>query len=63
MRRIPLLALAALTPLAACSSVVEAVKGPSMAPMGYPAALVGEDQVMTLASAREGAPQPASAPA
>jgi flagellar L-ring protein precursor FlgH len=61
MRRIHLLALAALTPIAACSHVVDAVKGPQMAPMGYPAQLVGEDQVMTLASAREGVPQPASA--
>jgi len=61
MRKIHLLALVALTPLAACSSVVEAVKGPTMAPMGYPSELVGENQVMTLASAREGVPQPASA--
>ena len=61
MRKINLLALATLAPLAACSSVVEAVKGPTMAPMGYPSELVGESQVMTLASAREGVPQPASA--
>jgi flagellar L-ring protein FlgH len=61
MRKIHLLALVALTPIAACSGVVEAVKGPTMAPMGYPAELVGENQVMTLASARDGAPQPASA--
>ena len=61
MRKIPLLAIAALAPLAACSHVTEAVMGPSMAPMGYPAQLVGEDQVMSLASARDGAPQPASA--
>jgi len=61
MRKIHLLALAALVPMAACSSVVEAVKGPTMAPMGYPSELVGENQVMTLASARDGAPQPASA--
>jgi flagellar L-ring protein precursor FlgH len=61
MRRLPLLAIAALAPLAACSSVVEAVKGPTMAPMGYPSELVGENQVMTLASARDGVPQPASA--
>ena len=61
MRRIPLLALAALAPMAACSGVVEAVKGPSMAPMGYPSELVGENQVMTLASSRDSIPQPASA--
>ncbi len=61
MRKIPLLALAALTPLAACSHITEAVKGPTMAPMGYPAELVGEDQVMTLASSRGGVPQAASA--
>ena len=61
MRKIPLLALAALAPLAACSHIEEAVKGPTMAPMGYPAELVGEDQVMTLASSRGGVPQAASA--
>ena len=61
MRKIHLFALVALTPIVGCSHVVDAVKGPSMAPMGYPAELVGQNQVMTLASAHEGQPQPASA--
>ena len=59
MRKIVLLALAAL-PLAACSTVKEAVKGPELAPVGYPSALVPRDQTV-LVSAREPAPQPASA--
>jgi flagellar L-ring protein precursor FlgH len=61
--RLRLLALAAvLTPLAACSTVSEAVHGPQLAPVGYPAALVPRDQqVLPLSSAREPSPQPASA--
>jgi flagellar L-ring protein precursor FlgH len=56
------LALFALAPLAACSTVSEAVRGPELAPVGYPAALVPRDQsMMPLASAREPLPQPASA--
>ena len=47
--RLPLLAVLALAPLAACSTVVEAVKGPELAPVGYPAALVPQQQ-MILAS-------------
>ena len=58
--RISLLAVLALAPLAACSTVKEAVKGPELAPVGYPAALVGREQP-TFVSAREPAPQPASA--
>jgi flagellar L-ring protein precursor FlgH len=54
-----LLALAALLPLGACSSVVEAVKGPELAPVGYPAALVPVQQ--PLVSARVPPPAPASA--
>jgi len=54
-----LLALLALLPLGACSSVVEAVKGPELAPVGYPAALVPIQQ--PLVSARVPAPAPASA--
>ena len=57
--RLRLLALAALIPLAACSTVTEAVRGPELTPMGYPSALVPRDQVV-LASARE-TPTPASA--
>jgi flagellar L-ring protein precursor FlgH len=60
--RIRLLALVALAPLAACSSVVEAVKGPQLGAVGYPAALVPREQsVLPLASVREPLPQPASA--
>ena len=58
--RLSLLAALALAPLAACSTVTEAVKGPELAPVGYPAALVARDQP-TFVSAREPAPQPASA--
>lgn len=49
------LALLALLPLGACSSVVEAVKGPELAPVGYPAALVPQAQVIL--------PQPQPTPA
>jgi flagellar L-ring protein precursor FlgH len=53
-----LLALALLAPLGACSSVAEAVKGPQLAPVGYPAALVPKEQ--TIISPRE-SPGPGSA--
>ena len=59
MRKFVLLALAAL-PLAACSTIKETVKGPELAPVGYPSALVPRDQAV-LVSAREPVPQPASA--
>lgn len=49
----------ALSPLAACSTVSEAVKGPQLAPVGYPAALVPQTQQFI--SARDPAPQAASA--
>jgi flagellar L-ring protein precursor FlgH len=58
--RLRLVALALLLPLGACSTVKEAVRGPELAPIGYPAALVPREQV-TLASARDPLPQPASA--
>ena len=57
--RLRLLALAALIPLGACSTVTEAVRGPELTPIGYPSALIPRDQVV-LASARE-TPQSASA--
>jgi flagellar L-ring protein precursor FlgH len=57
--RLRILALAALAPLAACSTIKEAAMGPDLAPVGYPAALVPINQPM--ASARMPAPQPASA--
>jgi flagellar L-ring protein precursor FlgH len=60
--RLRLVALAALAPLAACSTVSEAVRGPELAPVGYPAALVPREQnMLPLASAREPLPQAASA--
>lgn len=43
MRKI-LLTLAAVAPLAACSTVAETVRGPELAPIGYPAALVPVQQ-------------------
>jgi flagellar L-ring protein precursor FlgH len=54
-----LVALAVLAPLAACSTVAEAVKGPDLAPVGYPASLAPINQPMV--SSREPSPQPASA--
>lgn len=51
--------VAAFLSLGACSTVEEAVKGPQLAPVGYPAQLAPQQMVM--ASAREGYPQPASA--
>ena len=58
MRR-RLIALIALAPLAACSTVKEAMRGPELAPVGYPSALVPREP-MQLVSARDPAPQPAS---
>ena len=62
MRILLIAALAATAaPLGACSSVAQAVRGPQLAPMGYPSQLVGQDQnVASLASVREPLPQPAS---
>ena len=57
--RSALFVLAVLAPLGACSSVVEAVKGPSLAPVGYPAALVAREQ--TILTPRDPNPGPASA--
>jgi flagellar L-ring protein precursor FlgH len=57
MRPVFLAAVAVLAPaLVACSSVKEAVDGPKMGPMGYPAALVGQNQPV-LESAREPLPE------
>ncbi len=44
--RLRLVALLALAPLAACSTVTEAVRGPTLAPVGYPAALVPQEQLI-----------------
>jgi flagellar L-ring protein precursor FlgH len=43
-RFIAVAALVVLAPLGACSTVREAVKGPELAPVGYPAALAPMDQ-------------------
>jgi flagellar L-ring protein FlgH len=52
-------AVLALPALAACSSVKEAVSGPKMGPMDYPAPLVGTNQPV-FASGRDPLPQPAT---
>ena len=57
--RLRLTALLALAPLAACTTVKEAMRGPELAPVGYPSALVPREP-MPLLSARDPAPQPAS---
>ena len=44
--RFAALALILLAPLAACSTVKEAVKGPNLTPVGYPASLVPQNQEM-----------------
>lgn len=44
MRPLALLALAPLVALGACSTAMEAVRGPELAPIGYPAALVPVEQ-------------------
>ncbi|NQE60447.1 flagellar basal body L-ring protein FlgH [Caulobacter sp. RHG1] len=60
MRRPVIIAAALLlAPLAACSTVAEAVKGPELAPVGYPAALAPIQQQYV--SSRDPAPQAASA--
>jgi flagellar L-ring protein FlgH len=58
--RLPILAALILTPLAACSSVREVVKGPELSPVGYPSTLMPRDQMVGVSS-REPPPSPASA--
>jgi flagellar L-ring protein FlgH len=58
--RLSALAIIALAPLAACTTVTEAVKGPELAPVGYPAQLVARPQP-NFVSQPEPAPQAASA--
>ena len=54
------LAIALILPaVAGCTSVKEAVSGPKVGPMGYPAVLVGQNQPI-MESAREPLPQPAT---
>jgi flagellar L-ring protein FlgH len=58
MRRAALISAAVLLPcLAGCTSVHEAIDGPKMGPMSYPAPLVGQTQSV-FESAREPPPQP-----
>jgi flagellar L-ring protein precursor FlgH len=57
--RSALLALVALAPLGACSTAIEAVRGPKLAPVGYPAALVPQEQ--QIMSSHDMNPGPASA--
>jgi flagellar L-ring protein precursor FlgH len=57
--RSAVLALAVLAPLGACSTVAEAVRGPELAPVGYPAALVAREQ--TILTPRDPNPGAASA--
>lgn len=57
--RIATLVVLAFVPLAACSTVKEAVAGPQLTPIGYPAALVPQDQVVLAPPGMT--PQPASA--
>lgn len=60
--RLRLLALIALAPLGACSTVIEAVKGPALAPVGYPAALMPQEQaILQPASSHAGQSGAASA--
>ncbi|MDO8902722.1 MAG: flagellar basal body L-ring protein FlgH [Phenylobacterium sp.] len=58
--RFATLALLALLPLGACSTVQEAIAGPDLTPVRYPAALVPQQQVI-LSSANQPMPTPASA--
>ncbi|MDP1875342.1 flagellar basal body L-ring protein FlgH [Phenylobacterium sp.] len=58
--RLATLAILALLPLGACSTVQEAVAGPDLTPVRYPAALVPQQQVI-LASANQPMPSQASA--
>ena len=58
MRTLIALALcASAAALSACSTVEQAVRGPELAPIGYPAVLVGQSQQMApMTSARDPAP-------
>ena len=54
------LATAAALDLGACSVAREAVMGPNMSPMGYPAQLMPQDQVVMSAYHHDSAPPPGS---
>jgi flagellar L-ring protein precursor FlgH len=53
-----LAALAILAPLGACTTVAEAIHGPELAPVGYPAALVPREQAVIVP--REASPASAN---
>jgi flagellar L-ring protein precursor FlgH len=55
------LALLLIAPMGACSTVVEAARGPDLTPVRYPTAIVGQDQQVILPSVREPLPQPSTA--
>lgn len=58
LRALALIAIAA-APLAACGTVQEAVNGPQLSPMGYPAAIVPQQPSVILQDART-APAPST---
>lgn len=60
MRRALLLTILAITPLAGCAGVKEALNGPQLSPMATPASMKHEE-ALDLASVRVPTPQPASA--
>ena len=57
--RLPLILALGFLPLAACSTVQEAVRGPQLAPVGYPAALAPMQQMVMVP--QQPTMQPASA--
>jgi flagellar L-ring protein precursor FlgH len=62
LARLPLIALAAILPLAACASANEALKGPKLTPVGDPTPLVAEQpSVLSAYRAHDENPRPASA--
>ena len=60
MRRVLLITVLALTPLAGCAGVKEALNGPQLSPMAAPASMK-HDEALDLSSVRVPAPQAASA--
>lgn len=58
--RLPLVLALGLFPLAACSTVQEAMKGPELAPVGYPAALAPMQQVVINPQEQPAAPASAN---
>lgn len=57
--RLAVLAALAFAPLAACSTVQEVARGPQLTPVGYPAALIPQEQVVLPMA--QTAPPPANA--